>query len=137
MAYTTFEFYIDNFGGAAINSEADFKNYLNKATFKLNELTFGNITEETAETYATQISFATCALIDSLYKFDLAAANVNDPEKGNIKSMSSGGESISFGNNDTVYTASLSNVNEQYKVLRSEISPYLANTGLLYAGIGG
>jgi len=133
-AFTTYEFYTNTYYGEDIQTSS-FPKWLSKATDKLNYLTFGNITEELLALYATQISKATCALMDVMYKLDYAAKNVSNAETGNIKSMSSGGESVTFNSTDTEITKALSDVSAQNSLMRDTISEYLSGTGLLYAGV--
>ncbi len=133
MAYTTYEFYTTTYYGTTIEGSV-FSKWLSKATDKLNYLTFGNITEETAVEFATPIAKATCALMDLLYELDKAKINATSTENGNIKSMSSGNESVSFGTNDTVITTALSDTKAQLLLMRETIAEYLSGTGLLYGG---
>jgi len=93
------------------------------------------IDDEAMETYATEISNATCALIDWLYNIDYATENATSADGGNIKSMSSGGESITFGDNNTIYTSVLSDIDAQNVQIRKIVNKYLMDTGLLYAGV--
>ena len=72
--------------------------------------------------------------MDVLFQIDEAIKNVNDPKVGNVKSMSSGSESISFGNNETIYMKVMSDMVAQRKLLRDTACEYLADTGLMYAG---
>ena len=134
MAYTTYEFYTTTYYGTTITTEPVFDKWLSKATDKLNYLTFGNITDETAVEFATQISKATCALMDLLFELDKAKNNATSTESGNIKSMSSGNESVTFGNNDTVITTVLADTKAQLTLMRETIAEYLNDTGLLYGG---
>lgn len=134
MEYTTYDFYTDEYYGDTV-SGSSFAKWQARAADKLNQLCFGHITQEDIEKYGIQIQKATCALIDVLYKLDEAQKNANDPSKGNVKSMSSGGQSVSFGNNETVYTLAMSDPKKQYELMINAVSEYLSSTGLLYAGV--
>lgn len=135
MEYTTYAFYKDEYYGDVVPEGAAFNKWAARATDKLNYLTFGNIMSDAMEDYGNEIQKATCALIDVLYQIDYATKNATDAEKGNIKSKSSGNESITFGNNDTLITAVMSDQKAQYKLMTDAITEYLQGTGLLYAGV--
>ena len=133
-AFTTFAFYTSSYYGDSVD-ESLFPKYLAKATDKLNYLTFGNITDDTLATYATQVSKATCALIDTLYGIDQSIKNATSTEGSNIKSMSSGGRSVTFGDNSTTFDKAMASTSDQIALMVATIEPYLAGTGLMYAGV--
>lgn len=131
---TTYEFYKTSSGVDTLVSEDDFPKWLIRATDMLNLLTNDNIDETALETYNTQIQKAICALVNAMYQVDYQTIHAND-EKGNIKSMSSGGMSVSFGDNATVYTNVIGDTKKQKALYYSEIQIYLHGTGLLYQGV--
>ena len=133
-AFTTFAFYTSTYYGDSV-VESLFPKYLEKATDKLNYLTFGNITDDTLATYAAQVSKATCALIDVLFKIDQAISNAVSTDGSNIKSMSSGNRSVTFGDNSTVYDKAMASKDAQLSLMNDSISEYLSDTGLMYAGV--
>lgn len=133
MIITTWDFYQNEYYGDVI-TESLFDKYQAKAIDKLQMICFNRINEETINQYETAISKAICAIMDVLFQIDEAAKNVNDPKAGNVKSMSSGSESISFGNNETIYMKVMSDMVAQRKLLRDTACEYLADTGLMYAG---
>ena len=133
-AFTTFAFYTSTYYGDSV-VESLFSKYLEKATDKLNYLTFGNITDDTLATYAAQVSKATCALIDVLFKIDQAISNAVTTDGSNIKSMSSGNRSVTFGDNSTVYDKAMASKDAQLSLMNDAISEYLSDTGLMYAGV--
>ena len=133
-AFTTFAFYTSTYYGDSV-VESLFPKYLEKATDKLNYLTFGNITDDTLATYAAQVSKATCALIDVLFKIDQAVSNAVSTDGSNIKSMSSGNRSVTFGDNSTVYDKAMASKDAQLSLMNDAISEYLSDTGLMYAGV--
>lgn len=65
----------------------------------------------------------------------LADAKKND-SVANIKSMSSGGRSVSFGSNETLIDKVLGDKTAQNHLFYDTVCEYLAGTGLLYAGVG-
>lgn len=134
MGYTTYEFYLNEYYGNSIE-ESSFNRANAKASDKLNYLCGGRIDDISIETYSEQIQKATCALMDAMKSIDDAVSNANDPKLGNVKSMSSGGQSISFGNNETVYTNAMGDAKAQTILLMDVIREYLYDTGLLYEGV--
>lgn len=134
MGYTTFEFYKKSYYGDSVE-ESLFPKWEDKATMKLDQLTYGNINDDTRTEFDVRIQKATCALVDLLYQIDYKTAHANDAQAGNVKSMSSGGQSISFGNNETLVDKVLNDKVAQNRLCYDTICEYLSGTGLLYAGI--
>lgn len=131
---TTYEFYTGTYYGETIEESA-FPKWLSRATDKLIMLTYGNITEESRSEYDTRIQKATCALMDLMYQIDLATETATAKDDTNVKSKSSGGESITFGDSDTLVTKVLADKTAQNKLMYDTIAEYLSGTGLLYAGV--
>lgn len=134
MGYTTFEFYKNSYYGDSVE-ESLFPKWEDKASMKLDLLTYGNINDDTRTKFDERIQKATCALVDLLYQIDYKTAHANDAQAGNVKSMSSGGQSISFGSNETLVDKVLSDKVAQNRLCYDTICEYLSGTGLLYAGI--
>lgn len=131
---TTYEFYVNTYYGDAIGESA-FPKWLSRATDKLMDLTYGNITEERRAQYDIQIQKATCALMDLMYRLDAATKTATAKDETNVKSKSSGGESITYGDTDTLITKVLSDKAAQNRLMHDTIAEYLSGTGLLYAGV--
>lgn len=134
MGYTAFEFYRDSYYGDSIE-ESLFPKWEDRASMKLDQLTYGNINVETKAEFDEKIQKATCALADLLYQIDYKTAHANDPKNGNVKSMSSGGQSISFGSNETLVDKVLGDKAAQNRLCYYAVCEYLSGTGLLYAGV--
>jgi hypothetical protein len=134
MGYTTFEFYKNSYYGDSVE-ESLFPKWEDKASMKLDLLTYGNINDDTRTKFDERIQKATCALVDLLYQIDYKTAHANDAQAGNVKSMSSGGQSISFGSNETLVDKVLNDKIAQNRLCYDTICEYLSGTGLLYAGI--
>ena len=134
MGYTTYEFYKDEYYGDSIE-ESLFPKWESRATDRLDELTYGNITADALEEYSEKIQKAVCALADLLYKIDFKTNHANDTNGGNVKSMSSGGQSISFGSNETLVDKVLNDKVAQNRLCYDTVREYLSGTGLLYAGV--
>ena len=134
MGYTTYDFYEKKYYGDSIE-ESLFPKWEDRASVKLNQLTYGNIDEDALAVYDEEIQKATCALADLLYQIDFKTAHANDTQVGNIKSMSSGGRSISFGSNETLIDKALGDKAAQTRLCLDVVSEYLSGTGLMYAGV--
>ena len=134
MGYTAFEFYRDSYYGDSIE-ESLFPKWEDRASMKLDQLTYGNINVETQAEFDEKIQKATCALADLLYQIDYKTVHANDPMNGNVKSMSSGGQSISFGSNETLVDKVLGDKAAQNRLCYDAVCEYLSGTGLLYAGV--
>ena len=134
MELTTYEFYKNTYFGETIEESA-FPKWLSRATDKLHYLTYGNITEEEYAEYDKQIQKATCALMDVMFQIDAATKQATAKDETNVKSKSSGSESITFGDKDTVVTKVLADKSAQNRLMQEIIAEYLADTGLMYAGV--
>jgi len=134
MAYTTYEFYTTTYYGSTIQS-ADFAMWLSRATDELNYLTFNRITDEVLTEFSVEIQKSTCTIMDLLFQIDDATKKANSTDDSNVKSKSSGNESITFINNSTVISTVLADKKAQYSLMRNSISKYLASTFLLYPGV--
>lgn len=133
MGYSTYDFYKNEYFGDSVD-ESSFNRANARASDKLNYLCGGRITDDVLAEYPIEIKKATCALMDCMKGIDDAVNNAHDINKGNIKSMSSGGQSISFGNNDTVYTSVMGDIKAQTLLMKNVIREYLYDTDLLYEG---
>ncbi len=134
MGYTTFEFYESKYYGDSIK-ESSFPKWENRATMKLDQLTYGHIDDAAKEEFDEQIQKATCALADLLYQIDYKTTHASDEKGGNVKSMSSGGRSVSFGTNETLVDKVLNDKAAQNRLCYDTVCEYLSGTGLLYAGV--
>ena len=134
MGYTTFEFYECKYYGDSIK-ESLFPKWEDRASDKLNQLTYGNINDAARKEYDECIQKATCALADLLYQIDYKTTHASDEKGGNVKSLSSGGRSISFGTNETLIDKVLGDKGAQNRLCNDIVHDYLSGTGLLYAGV--
>ncbi len=134
MGYTTFEFYESKYYGDSIK-ESLFPKWEDRATMKLDQLTYGHIDDVAKEEFDEQIQKATCALADLLYQIDYKTTHASDEKGGNVKSMSSGGRSVSFGTNETLVDKVLNDKAAQNRLCYDTVCEYLSGTGLLYAGV--
>lgn len=136
MTLTTYEFYRDEYYGVAV-SDVEFPRYQNMASYKLAWLSNYAISEETLlGEYNEEVQRATCALIDVLSRIDKAQTTAEaGAVASNIKSMSSGGESISYGTATTSIMAALASEKDKNALLFDTVREYLGGTGLLYQGL--
>lgn len=130
MAYCDYEFYKTEYLGNVI-TEADFPRLSQRASEKIDELTFDRLAEglPTNEREASKIKKAVCSLAEKMA--DIETANETFRTNGGlaVSSVSSGSESISYKTD-----ATLSEV-EKEKAYYEIVKRYLVGTGLLYAGI--
>ena len=134
MGYTTYDFYQNKYYGDSIE-ESLFPKWESRASDKLNQLTYGHINEDTLKEFDEHIQKATCALADLLYQIDFKTNHASDEKGGNVKSMSSGGRSISFGTNETLVDKVLNDKGAQNRLCYDTVCEYLSGTGVLYAGV--
>nr|DAE13812.1 MAG TPA: Head Tail Connector Protein [Siphoviridae sp. ctLNL10] len=131
---TTYDFYTGKYYGDII-PEVDFTRYESRAVDDLNDFTFGRLKGK-AE-YTDKEQKAVCALAEINYQISVAekATGITASGGGIIKSMSSGGESVSYDvGNNMIYSVLNSN-REQSKLKYNAAARYLRGTGLLYAGV--
>ena len=134
MGYTTYDFYQNKYYGDSIE-ESLFPKWESRASDKLNQLTYGHINEDTLKEFDERIQKATCALADLLYQIDFKTNHASDEKGGTVKSMSSGGRSISFGTNETLVDKVLNDKGAQNRLCYDTVCEYLSGTGVLYAGV--
>lgn len=136
MACADYVFYTTSYFGNTI-PEAAFPKYSDRATDELNLLTFDRIGAISNLTSATQIKVkkAMCALADAMYGIDQQLQSANKADNNNVKSMSSGGESISYGQSETVITKAASDPTFKRHLYYDAVKTYLTGTGFLYAGV--
>jgi hypothetical protein len=134
MGFVNYSFYVGVYYGDSVE-EPSFPKWESRAADKLQALCYGRINEDVLREYGAAIQKAECAVMDLMYQLDVASRNANTVEHGNVKSMSSGGQSISFGDNSTCITSALADKQKQERLLYEAAADYLSDTGLLYAGV--
>ncbi len=134
MAITTYDFYTNTYYGDVI-SETDFPKWESKAADDLAYITNGNITDDALVTYCIQIQKAVCALAEIEYQLDVANKASNGESYGAVRSISSGGESVTFDAHANLITTVLSDKIAQDRLKFDAVRPYLFNTGLLFQGL--
>lgn len=134
MRYTDYDFYKNTYYGELIE-ESSFDKWKERAEEKVNQICFERINEAAYEAYGEKIKKSVCKVAELLFEIDFAQKNIQDPKNGNIKSMSSGGQSVSFGNTDTLVSKAVSDKDAQEKLLYDAVMEYLGPTGLMYGGM--
>ncbi|MDY6867242.1 MAG: hypothetical protein SVT56_04965 [Chloroflexota bacterium] len=123
MAYVTYSYYTDTYGGNAI-AEADFDALAIRASDRIDYLTFDRaadiIDADTPAATVTAIKKATCAVAEVLHKIDQG-------DQGGIKSESVGGHSVAYAE------GSIKLMGEDARCALAA-RRYLVRTGLMYAG---
>lgn len=132
---TTFEFYQKTYYGDSIKGSSDFDKWESRAEDKLRSITQDNLTDEALVKFNKPLQKAACAIADLLCEIDKATKIATATDETNVKSRSSGGESITYGDNKTLVTAVLSDKRAQNRLIYDTAVEYLAGTGLLYAGV--
>ena len=131
MAITNYEFYKNNFYGDSID-ESSFPKWEVRAEGKLEQILCGDLNNTD---FNTEIQMAICQTADLLFAFDLREKNPNDASVSSVKSMSSGGQSISFNSNVSAIDNAWGDIAKQDRLILDKVTPYLYKTGLLYKGV--
>lgn len=112
MNLTNYNFYTDKYYGTSVPNSALFQRLSIRASYFINSITSNRIENNLAD----DIQFATCAVIDVMYKIE---------QDGGVKS------SESTGNHSVVYKGKTTEEKMCYKAAKV----YLSHTGLLYKGV--
>lgn len=123
MIYADFEYYINMYGGTALNNEA-FSNLAKRASAYVDYITMGKAANMPDN---ENIKMAVCALSEIYQVIENAHSSVMDGKE--ISSQSVGSWSATY--------RSGADISEEYeKKLRLVANKYLMSTGLLYRGGG-
>lgn len=121
MIYASFKYYIQEYGGTAL-TEQDFKKYARRASAEIDHVTFGRLLDMPEDQIPDAVFAAVCDIAEKLHHFETA-------DGSSIASINNDGYSVSLRDTGTA--------NTRKKEVRSIIRTYLANTGLMYRGVGG
>ncbi len=142
MTLVDYEFYINTYGGNVVTAES-FSFWLYKANNMLNRITYGHIVDDGGsgsygqmikgkfmaftEQELKAVQYSVCALIDEMYQLEKAKKQAveGNENTGNIKSRSSGGESISYESKATVYDDALKDNGRKLKLYREILLEYM------------
>ncbi len=144
MALVNFDFYEgeEKYGGASVKGEDEFNRILKRAMAFLNKRTFNRIIQNENREYGqmvhgkflpfsdqelTALKYGLCGLVDTMAKLEKAEiqALAGNESAGNIKSRSSGGESISYESHKTVYDEALADQAKKDELLRSALMEFI------------
>ncbi len=153
MMLGDYEFYINTYGGSVVTAEV-FPAYQRKAKVALDRITYGHIVCDTgsygqkvdgkfvafAEQELSAVQMAVCALTEEIYRLEAVKQQAleGNENNGNIKSRSSGGESISYESKSTVYDEVIKDNRKKMQfyrdVLLENMPPELFEVNPFYAG---
>jgi hypothetical protein len=143
VAIVNYDYYEDEdkFSGTSIKDEDDFNRCLKVATAYLNRLTFGRIKEVDgsygqwlnrefvpfSDDELNMLKNGLCALTETVYKLNKAEEQAlsGNSDSGNVKSRSSGGESVSYENRSTVYDEALKDASKKNALYRSVLMEWI------------
>jgi hypothetical protein len=140
MALVDYDFYKNEYGGGAV-AEESFPGCQRRAEMFLDRVTFGRI-EPSNEVYGQWISGkfyefseselkmlknGLCALSETVYKLNKAEEQAlsGNADSGNAKSRSSGGESISYESQTTVYDEALKDDSKKNALYRRSLMEWI------------
>lgn len=140
MALISENFFENTYGGAV--ADDSFKRLLIKAEAFLNKRTFNRIIQNESGEYGqivygkflpfteqelTALKYGLCSLVDTLAKLEKVETQALDGNEnpGNVKSRSSGGESISYESRKTIYDGALSDQTQKGELLRNALMEYI------------
>jgi hypothetical protein len=142
MAMVDYDYYNAGFSGTIITDEDEFNRCLKKATVFLNKLTYSQISQNEGGEYGLWhglqfISFTDselsmlknglCGLTETIYqlsKVETQSLEGNE-NNNNIKTRSSGGESISYERQNTVYDEALKDSKKRTALYRSSLMEWI------------
>lgn len=159
MALVNFDFYgnEDKYGGTLIKDDKVFNMLLKRSMVFLNKRTFNRIIQNESGEYGQMIhgkfseftdrelealKYGLCSLTDVMSKLEKAEiqALAGNESAGNVKSRSSGGESISYESHKTVYDEALADQSKKDELLRSALMEFIQPDAFrynpFYAGSG-
>lgn len=148
MTLVTYEFYTEAYKGDVVADSSVFDKWLIKATAFLNRVTFNHIVFENEQfgQYARglfepftdeelkAVQYGLCLLIDTMVALDKTEkqAVAGTTDAGNIKSKSSGGESVTYESKTTVYDEALKDNGKKMKIFRDALMDYMPPSAFRY-----
>lgn len=151
MALVNFDFYEneDKYGGTLIKDDEAFNKLLKRSMAFLNKRTFNRIIQNESGEYGQMVhgrfseftdrelevlKYGLCGLTDALAKLEKAEtqALAGNESSGNVKSRSSGGESISYESHKTVYGEALVDQAKKDELLRSTLMEFIQPDAFRY-----
>lgn len=140
MALVEYEFYTSEYSGNVVDADS-FGKLERKAESFLNRLTFNRIIavndapgqmigqefEAFTENELQMLKYGLCSLIEAMDKLEKAEQQAlsGNSDSGNVKSRSSGGESISYESHKTVYDEALQDDQKKIALFRSALMEFI------------
>lgn len=140
MTLVDYSFYENKYGGKVVDDKA-FNMLEWRAENVLNRLTFnhivavngeaGQMVGSNFEAFTDQeldmLRFAVCALIEEMCNLDKAKQQAlsGNTDPANVKSRSSGGESISYEKQKTIYDEALIDENKKNELFRNALMEFI------------
>lgn len=135
-----YDFYSGTYRGSVVSSE-EFTRYERRAVAVLNRLTFNSIISD-GESYGQTVKrefqaftddeleclqLGLCSLMDKMHYLDAAEQQAlsGNEDSGNVKSRSSGGESISYESKKTAYDEALADESKKTALFRGALMEYI------------
>ena len=135
MGYTTYDFYQNTYFGDLLTQE-NFQKWESRASDEVDSYTRRRAAGTLETDLSERVQKAVCAVADTLFQIDQATATALDATSvGNIKTRSSGNESITYGSTETTISRAAKDPRERDSLIYSIIRKYLWDTGLLYANV--
>lgn len=141
MTLVEYDFYKNEYGGSVVGDDNFFKNVARRAEIFLNRLTFNRIIaingipgqmigrdfEAFSDAELEMLKFSLCNLIDTMQRLSATEeqALAGNASNGNVKSRSSGGESISYESHKTIYDEALSDETKKKQLFRNALMEYI------------
>lgn len=146
MAYTTYDFYMNKFGGSTIQ-EQEFEKWERRAEIVINRHTFQRLrTNYPEDEYSDEmIQMAICAIAEDIYEIEKYQKALTISESGEniglIKSRTAGSESVTYATGESWHEDVVKDSGKLEQRYKAKIFSYLSevtdSTGecLLYAGM--
>lgn len=141
MTLVEYDFYKNEYCGSVVGDETSFKQVEWRAENLLNRFTFNRIIavegvpgqmvrrdfEAFTEEELKALKFGLCSLVDAMKRMDTAEeqALAGNSSSRNVKSRSSGGESISYESRKTAYDEALSDEEKKLALFRNALTTYI------------
>ena len=140
MTLVDYDFYISEYGGSVVGADS-FGKIERRAESFLSRLTFNQIIavndtpgqmirrefEAFTENELQTLKYGLCSLIESMDKLEKAELQAlsGNSDSGNVKSRSSGGESISYESHKTAYDDAMQDETKKNALLRNALMEYV------------
>lgn len=142
MALIDYEFYKEKYGGTVVAQDS-FNTWENRSSAMLKRLTYNHIVyDSNSESYGQNIrdkfepftdteleavQYGLCALMDKMYSLNNVEQQAleGNSSESNVKSRSSGGESISYDSRATAFDQALVDNNTKMVLYRNTLKEYM------------